>query len=349
MSRRRRWTRIGGDQSGRQIGLTLRRSTPASQAMIAGCIAGSMKYSRLRRSIRDHRHLSRPASVRRRSCRLTAGRLSSIASAMSAGCQTEIRDQRDDPATGRIRQQLNSLRAASRHDLSSVDGGRQSMPSQALPPITYAIPTHAIPTKSPVLTVLPLWWNQRHSGAEGNVPAARVLGIARRRPVAPLVAATPDGCRARTILTCSPRCSAPCPSRPLTRMAPRWTRSSPRSARRRPPALEPVTDGRLGDPAFEGLTGLLLRPDGVDEALTTVLEGWRVVAAATERATKQALPGPYSVGMRAGSGTERERKARTLAVAEALAEIDAALAEAGCPLVEIEESDAQRLTTASRA
>lgn len=106
--------------------------------------------------------------------------------------------------------------------------------------------------------------------------------------------------------------------------------------------LEPVTDGRLSDPAFDGLARLLLRPDGIDEAEAAVIAGWRAVAAASERATKQALPGPYSVGLRAG-GTVREREARTLAAAEALAEIVAALAEAGCPLVEIEESDAHRL------
>jgi hypothetical protein len=80
--------------------------------------------------------------------------------------------------------------------------------------------------------------------------------------------------------------------------------------------------------------------------VTTVLEGWRVVAGATERATKQALPGPYSVGLRA-AGLKGEREARTLAAAEALAEIVAALAEAGCPLVEVEESAAHRLTGAS--
>jgi hypothetical protein len=107
--------------------------------------------------------------------------------------------------------------------------------------------------------------------------------------------------------------------------------------------LEPVTDGRLHDPGFDHLAGLLLRPDGVDDAVTGVLEAWRVVAAATERATKQALPGPYSVGFRAG-GTESERAARTLAAGEALAVIVAALAEAGCPLVEIEESEAHRLS-----
>jgi hypothetical protein len=110
--------------------------------------------------------------------------------------------------------------------------------------------------------------------------------------------------------------------------------------------LEPITDGRLRDPGFDLLAGLLLRPDGVDDAVRTVVEGWRVVAAATERATKQALPGPYSIGLRA-EGSENERRARTLAAADAHAAVVAALAEVGCPLVEIEESEAHRLTGAA--
>ena len=106
--------------------------------------------------------------------------------------------------------------------------------------------------------------------------------------------------------------------------------------------LEPITDGRLRDPGFDLLVAALLRPDGIDDAVTIVLEGWRAAAAATERATKQALPGPYSIGLRAG-GSEREREARTLGLAETLADVVSALAEAGCPLVEIEESEANRL------
>lgn len=107
--------------------------------------------------------------------------------------------------------------------------------------------------------------------------------------------------------------------------------------------LEPITDGRLADPGFDVLAGLLLRPEGVDDAVGAVVASWRTVAAATERATKQALPGPYSVGLR-GDGSDSERRARTLAAAKALAAIVGALAEAGCPLVEIEESEAHRLT-----
>ncbi len=91
--------------------------------------------------------------------------------------------------------------------------------------------------------------------------------------------------------------------------------------------LEPITDGRLRDR---------------DLRSTSALDSWRYAAGLTERAVKQALPGPYSLGWRldAKSG---DRKSATLAAADALAtEIDA-LARAGCPLVEIEESEAHRI------
>ncbi|HEX8026116.1 MAG TPA: hypothetical protein VF484_07925 [Candidatus Limnocylindrales bacterium] len=81
--------------------------------------------------------------------------------------------------------------------------------------------------------------------------------------------------------------------------------------------LEPLTDGRLG-------TG-------------TSLEAWLRAAGRTDRAVKQALQGPYTRS-RAYAGRARERAA--LALAEELrAEVEA-LADAGCPLVEIEESEA---------
>lgn len=100
--------------------------------------------------------------------------------------------------------------------------------------------------------------------------------------------------------------------------------------------LEPITDGRLRDPSFERLAATLSRRDGIDDAIGSVIDGWRATAAATTRAAKQALPGPYSVGLRMG-GSAGEREAATLAAAEALGTIVAALADAGCPLVEIEE------------
>ena len=101
--------------------------------------------------------------------------------------------------------------------------------------------------------------------------------------------------------------------------------------------LEPITDGRLRDPEFERLGRLLV--EGPSARPLTV-DAWRLAADLTDRAVKQSLPGPYSLGRRLDSGS-RARERRTLAVAEALAaEVDA-LARAGCPLVEIEESEAR--------
>jgi methionine synthase II (cobalamin-independent) len=107
--------------------------------------------------------------------------------------------------------------------------------------------------------------------------------------------------------------------------------------------LEPVTDGRLADPDFELLTASLLEaargtPDAVDAAAARVGEAWRHAASLTSRAVKQALPGPYSIGRRAGLD-----RAATLAVVTALRETVAALAEAGCPLIEIEETEAHQI------
>ena len=75
--------------------------------------------------------------------------------------------------------------------------------------------------------------------------------------------------------------------------------------------LEPITDGRLRG-GFEAL----LRPD-------VAVQAWRSTQALTDRAVKQALPGPISSG----------------ADVDALAAVIAALLEAGCPLIEIEESN----------
>lgn len=80
--------------------------------------------------------------------------------------------------------------------------------------------------------------------------------------------------------------------------------------------LEPVTDGRLVGPSFSDLA----TPDA---AATR----WQATASLTERAVKQALPGPYAFDV----------------PVEAVIEVVAALAEAGCPLVEIEESGLERL------
>jgi len=100
--------------------------------------------------------------------------------------------------------------------------------------------------------------------------------------------------------------------------------------------LEPMTDGRLRwrslDDPFHGEGA---RP----------LEAWQAAAAMTTRAVKQALPGPYSVARRQARGSRGSRGRRNLALrlaGEIRAEV-LALAEAGCPLVEIEESEAHRI------
>ena len=110
--------------------------------------------------------------------------------------------------------------------------------------------------------------------------------------------------------------------------------------------LEPITDGRLGDQDPEGLVAW---GPGV------AVERWKLAAALTDRAVKQALSGPYSLGRRLASegrdgrgsvsSARKERRRQTMALAASLrAEIEA-LAAAGCPLVEIEESEAHRIGT----
>ena len=125
--------------------------------------------------------------------------------------------------------------------------------------------------------------------------------------------------------------------------------------------LEPVTDGRLGDPGFERLAASL----GVGGGTAPMaVRAWRHASSITDRAVKQALPGPYSLGRRAAGGAAGvsgggavagagadggrggrgdgagARARRTLAFADALRREVEALAEAGCPLIEIEETEA---------
>ena len=88
--------------------------------------------------------------------------------------------------------------------------------------------------------------------------------------------------------------------------------------------LEPITDGRLRTPAFDRAAP--------GEA---AVDGWRMTQAMTERAVKQALPGPFSLG-----GGE--------AAVEGIAEAAMALAEAGCALVEIEETSIDGLADADQ-
>ncbi|HET9853003.1 MAG TPA: hypothetical protein VFP56_10915 [Candidatus Limnocylindrales bacterium] len=112
--------------------------------------------------------------------------------------------------------------------------------------------------------------------------------------------------------------------------------------------LEPITDGRLRGPLPAWIA-----PDGTIDR-DTILGAWRFAAAATDRAVKQALPGPYTamrrglpaasndrgtMGSRAGQSAA-PATGRAFAAAEAIREVVQALAAAGCPMVEIEETDA---------
>jgi methionine synthase II (cobalamin-independent) len=104
--------------------------------------------------------------------------------------------------------------------------------------------------------------------------------------------------------------------------------------------LEPVTDGRLRTPNLLDLAPALVgRASGRPSTTPIAVTSWRSAAALTDRAVKQSLPGPYTLGRRGGP-RRRDRAAATMAFAEALRREIEALAEAGCPLVEIEELDA---------
>ena len=108
--------------------------------------------------------------------------------------------------------------------------------------------------------------------------------------------------------------------------------------------LEPVTDGRLGDPGFDRLAAAIaVVLDGGDWAGPLTVADWQHATSLTERAVKQALPGPYSLGRRGVAGSAGDRERQTLALVDALRREVEALAEAGCPLIEIEETEAHRV------
>lgn len=112
--------------------------------------------------------------------------------------------------------------------------------------------------------------------------------------------------------------------------------------------LEPVTDGRLRDPGwFDGLIDGLLDWAPVDGVKPGDLAAsWSVVAGMTDRAVKQALPGPYSIGWHAiPNGVWSSRQEAVRRAATGLRGIVRALVAAGCPLVEIEETEAHRIGT----
>jgi methionine synthase II (cobalamin-independent) len=88
-----------------------------------------------------------------------------------------------------------------------------------------------------------------------------------------------------------------------------------------------VVDGHLRMAALPAWDGPIL------------VEGWSFAAGCTDRAVKQTVVGPYSLGRTVHAG-RFDRRRLTLALAEALNAELKALADAGCPLLEVVEDAA---------
>lgn len=122
--------------------------------------------------------------------------------------------------------------------------------------------------------------------------------------------------------------------------------------------LEPLTDGGLrhADPLRAtalGLEGIVDRtPEMATPTLVAVgeprwrgpilVDGWVATAAAADRAVKQIIAGPYSLGWAISSDVQ-DRDGFTMALAEALNHELRALAEAGCAMVQVDEPAAVRV------
>lgn len=111
--------------------------------------------------------------------------------------------------------------------------------------------------------------------------------------------------------------------------------------------LEPITDGLLRWPdLFEafalGLGGTAALAAGRPRWRgATTIAAWQFAAGCTDRAVKQGIAGPYSLARRALPGrSAAERERLTLRLAALLHREVVELAEAGCPLVQVEEPGA---------
>ena len=109
----------------------------------------------------------------------------------------------------------------------------------------------------------------------------------------------------------------------------------------RPPLGADASDRELVEAAVRAQEAAGLEPitDGGFGGRESPVERWRVTAALTTRAVKQALLGPYTVGRAAvgGASGAAAREEATLVAADALNTDLRALASAGCPLIEIHE------------
>lgn len=115
--------------------------------------------------------------------------------------------------------------------------------------------------------------------------------------------------------------------------------------------LELVTDGQVRwRDLGERVLAHLGEPPSAAGSAGFLAGAWQATAALTDRPVAQAVPGPYSLGRRpssagSGRGSAAVRRDRTLALADALATEVRALADAGCPVVIVEEPDAIRIGT----
>jgi methionine synthase II (cobalamin-independent) len=100
------------------------------------------------------------------------------------------------------------------------------------------------------------------------------------------------------------------------------------------PASGDAVPGRIAELEAIGLDVLTdgLPPASASAAASEVVKRWRRAAALTDRPVKMVLEGPYSAAVGIGGSPS--------AIGETLRGTVAALAEAGCPLIEVDESAA---------
>lgn len=102
--------------------------------------------------------------------------------------------------------------------------------------------------------------------------------------------------------------------------------------------LELVTDGQVRFPDLAAFGTAALSAIAVQKADPDFFtQAWRATAGLTDRPVAQAVPGPYSLGRGAIDGPAAARWNLTLAFAEALGTELRTLADAGCPVVIVEE------------
>jgi methionine synthase II (cobalamin-independent) len=105
--------------------------------------------------------------------------------------------------------------------------------------------------------------------------------------------------------------------------------------------LEPVTDGSLRHPDRTAWWLSALGGSRPGWTAPVALEDWTFAAEATDRAVKQVVVGPFTLGRASGAGSSaRRRRTLTLGLAEALNAELRALVGAGCLLVQVEEDAA---------